>query len=47
MLIVMPAIYVALARVFGDRRMPRAAVIGWIAVLIFGFVDLYPIRTVL
>jgi dolichyl-phosphate-mannose-protein mannosyltransferase len=47
MLIVMPAIYVALARVFGDRRMPRAAVIGWIAVLIFGFADLYPIRTVL
>jgi dolichyl-phosphate-mannose-protein mannosyltransferase len=47
MLIVMPAIYIALARAFGDRRMPRAATIGWAATLVFGFADLYPIRTLL
>jgi hypothetical protein len=44
MVIVMPGIYIALARVFGDRRMPRAATIGWGVMLVFGFADLYPIR---
>jgi 4-amino-4-deoxy-L-arabinose transferase-like glycosyltransferase len=47
MIFVTPAIYVALARVFGDRRMPRTATIGWAATLIFGFADLFPIRTLL
>ncbi len=47
MVIVMPAIYIALARLFGDRRMPTAATIGWAVMLIFGFADLYPIRTLL
>jgi 4-amino-4-deoxy-L-arabinose transferase-like glycosyltransferase len=44
MLIVLPGIYVALARVFGDRRMPRAATVAWVVMLIYGFIDLYPIR---
>ncbi|MHB8492004.1 MAG: glycosyltransferase family 39 protein [Solirubrobacteraceae bacterium] len=47
MLIVAPAIYVLLGRVFADRRMPRAATIGWAVMLIFGFADLFPIRTLL
>lgn len=47
MLIVMPAIYIALARVFGDRRMPRLATVAWVVMLVFGFADLYPIRTLL
>ncbi|HLI31797.1 MAG TPA: glycosyltransferase family 39 protein [Solirubrobacteraceae bacterium] len=47
MLIVVPAIYVMLARVFGDRRVPRAALVGWVIMLAFGFGDLYPIRTLL
>jgi hypothetical protein len=47
MLIVMPGVYLVLARVFGDRRMPRSAVFGWVVMLIYGFGDLYPIRTLL
>jgi 4-amino-4-deoxy-L-arabinose transferase-like glycosyltransferase len=44
MVLVTPAIYLALARVFGDRRMPTVATIGWAVMLFFGFADLYPIR---
>ncbi len=47
MTIVMPGIYLVLARVFGDRRMSRAAVFGWAVMLVYGFADLYPIRTLL
>jgi dolichyl-phosphate-mannose--protein O-mannosyl transferase len=47
MLIVMPGIYVLLARVFGDRRMPKLATAGWVLMLGFGFADLFPIRTLL
>lgn len=47
MLIVMPGIYIALARLFSRARMPSAATLGWAVALIYGFVDLYPLRTVL
>ena len=47
MLIVLPGVYLVLARVFGDRRMPRSATLGWVAMLIYGFADLFPIRTLL
>ena len=47
MLVVLPAVYVALARVFGDRRTPKVATIAWVAMLVFGFADLFPIRNVL
>jgi dolichyl-phosphate-mannose--protein O-mannosyl transferase len=47
MVIVMPAIYVALARVFADRRVPRVATVSWAILLVFGFADLYPIRHLL
>jgi dolichyl-phosphate-mannose--protein O-mannosyl transferase len=47
MLIVMPGLYMVLARVFADRRMPRSATVGWMAMLVYGFADLFPIRTLL
>jgi dolichyl-phosphate-mannose--protein O-mannosyl transferase len=47
MTIVVPGVYIVLTRVFADRRMPRSATIGWAAMLIYGFADLFPIRTLL
>jgi hypothetical protein len=47
MLVVMPGIYLVLVRVFADRRMPRSATFGWAIMLIYGFADLFPIRTLL
>jgi predicted membrane-bound dolichyl-phosphate-mannose-protein mannosyltransferase len=47
MLVVMPGVYIVLARVFADRRMPRSATVGWAVMLIYGFADLFPIRTLL
>jgi predicted membrane-bound dolichyl-phosphate-mannose-protein mannosyltransferase len=47
MLVVMPGIYLVLVRVFADRRMPRSAVFGWAVMLLYGFADLFPIRTLL
>lgn len=47
MVIVMPGIYLVTARFFGSRRMPAAATVGWAIALIYGFIHLYPIRTLL
>ncbi len=47
MLIVMPGIYIALAWLFARPRMPSAATLGWAVALVYGFVHLYPLRTVL
>lgn len=47
MLVVAPALYIMLARVFGSRRMSKAATVGWAIMLLYGFVDLYPIRNLL
>lgn len=47
MLVVAPALYLMLARVFGSRQMPKLALLGWVVMLIYGFVDLYPIRNLL
>jgi hypothetical protein len=47
MVIIMPALYIALTRVFADKRMPRAAAVGWVVMLVYGFAELYPIRTLL
>ena len=41
------AFYVALARVFGDRRVPAFGTLCWVAMLVFGFADLYPIRNLI
>ena len=47
MLLVLPGIYVALARVFGDKRVPTAATVAWAVMLVFGLAALYPVRTLL
>ncbi len=45
MLIVMPGIYIVTARLMAPSRVARAATIGWSIALVYGFVDLYPIRS--
>ena len=47
MMLVVPGIYLALARVFGDRHVPKLATAAWALMLVFGLADLYPIRTLL
>lgn len=47
MLLAMPGIYIVTTRMFASERMPKAATIGWAIVLIYGFIHLYPIRTLL
>jgi hypothetical protein len=45
-LIVLPGVYLVTARLFSWRRgMPLAATIGWAAMLVYSFVDLYPVRS--
>jgi hypothetical protein len=45
MLLVMPGIYLVTARLFSPSRVPRAATLGWVLALIYGFIDLYPVRS--
>ena len=47
MVIVMPGVYLVLTRLFADRRMPTAATVGWAVALVYGFLNLYPLRTLL
>ncbi len=47
MVTVMPGVYLITARFFGSKWMPKAATVGWAIALIYGFVHLYPIRTLL
>lgn len=47
MVIVMPGLYIVTAKLFSGKRMPKAATVGWALALIYGFVHLYPIRTLL
>ncbi|MGI8903086.1 MAG: glycosyltransferase family 39 protein [Solirubrobacteraceae bacterium] len=47
MLIVMPGVYVLAARLFSARLMPRVATVAWAALLLYGFVHLYPLRMAL
>ncbi len=47
MVIVMPGLYIVTARLFASRRMPTAATVGWAIALIYGFIHLYPLRTLL
>jgi 4-amino-4-deoxy-L-arabinose transferase-like glycosyltransferase len=47
MVIVMPGIYLVVTRLFAQRSVPTAATIGWAVALIYGFVDLYPLRMLL
>ncbi len=45
MLLVMPGVYLVTARLFSPGRVPRAATLGWALALIYGFADLYPVRS--
>jgi 4-amino-4-deoxy-L-arabinose transferase-like glycosyltransferase len=47
MVLVMPGLYLVTAQLFAHRRMPSAAVLGWAIALVYGFLSLYPVRTVL
>jgi len=47
MVTVMPGVYLVVTRFFASKSMPRAATVGWAIALIYGFVHLYPIRTLL
>jgi hypothetical protein len=45
MLIVMPGIYLIVARMMSPRRVPRAATVGWVIALVYGFFNLYPVKS--
>ncbi len=45
MVVVMPGIYIVTARLFSPSRMPAAATVGWALALVYGFLNLYPLRT--
>jgi hypothetical protein len=45
MLLVMPGIYMVTTWLFSPARVPRAATVGWAIALIYGFVYLYPVRS--
>jgi hypothetical protein len=47
MVIVMPGIYLVTAWLFSRRWMPHAAVIVWAILLVYSFLNLYPLRTLL
>lgn len=47
MVVVMPGIYIVTARLFSPSRMPVAATVGWSLALVYGFLNLYPLRTLL
>lgn len=44
-LIVLPGAYIVCARLFAPGRVPRMATVGWVIALVYGFADLYPIRS--
>jgi dolichyl-phosphate-mannose-protein mannosyltransferase len=45
MVVVLPAVFIALAQFFSPRRLPRTAIWGYVAIVGYWFVTLYPIRT--
>lgn len=45
MVIVMPAVYMAVAQLFSRQWLPRAALLGYVAILGYWFVTLYPFQT--
>ena len=44
-LLVLPGVYMVTARLFAPGRVPRMATVGWIIALVYGFVELYPVRS--
>jgi dolichyl-phosphate-mannose--protein O-mannosyl transferase len=47
MVVVMPGVYLVVTRLFSPRYMPTAATVGWALALLYGFLNLYPLRTLL
>jgi hypothetical protein len=47
MLAVMPGVYLVTTRLFAGKRLPPAAAVGWAIMLVYSFVRLYPIHTLL
>jgi dolichyl-phosphate-mannose-protein mannosyltransferase len=45
MVVVLPGVYLVTARLFSPKRMPLAATLGWAVALLYGFLHLYPLRT--
>ncbi len=45
MLIVMPGVYIMAAQLFSPRYVPKLATVVWVGLVAFGFVALYPLRT--
>jgi hypothetical protein len=45
LLVVTPGIYVVTAWLMTRRGIPTAARVGWAVAMLYGFVDLYPIRS--
>ncbi|HEY8756072.1 MAG TPA: phospholipid carrier-dependent glycosyltransferase [Candidatus Dormibacteraeota bacterium] len=45
MVIVMPAVYLAVAQLFSRQWLPRAALLGYVVILGYWFVTLYPFQT--
>jgi dolichyl-phosphate-mannose--protein O-mannosyl transferase len=45
MVIVVPAVYMAVAQLFSRRWLPRAALLGYVAIVGYWFVTLYPFPT--
>jgi len=45
MVVVLPAVYIAVARLMSPRWLPRAALLGYLLVLGYEFFALYPFRT--
>jgi predicted membrane-bound dolichyl-phosphate-mannose-protein mannosyltransferase len=44
LLVVLPGVYLVAVRLFSPSRVPAAATVGWAVALVYGLVDLYPIR---
>jgi hypothetical protein len=45
MVVVLPGVYLVTARLFSPRRIGPAATMGWVVALVYGFLHLYPLRT--
>jgi hypothetical protein len=45
MVVVMPAVYVGVAQLFSRQWLPAAALLGYMAILGYWFVTLYPFQT--
>jgi dolichyl-phosphate-mannose-protein mannosyltransferase len=45
MVVVLPGVYLVTARMFSPKRMPLSATLGWTVALVYGFLHLYPLRT--